>query len=99
MQTVLDRTKSAELYQREFEASPEIREEFGNNFEPYEAYRTAEDKGLIGLFKSEKKPRLSVLQTIEKITLEWQTNPYLRDKWPGFDAYRKHRWEQEMAGR
>ena len=98
MQAGIEEKKGTELYKAEWDASPEIREEFDGNFDPYAAYRAAEDKGLIGLFGS-KKPRLMILQTVEKIQLEWQLNPYLRDKWPGFDAYRKHRWEQVMAGR
>lgn len=98
MQTVIEENKSAERYKAEWDASPEIREEFANNFEPYAAYRAAEAQGRIGFFGT-KKPRLTILQTVEKISLEWQLNPYLRDKWPGFDAYRKHRWSEEMAGR
>ena len=77
----------------------ELREEFGGIYDVYAAYRTAEDHGRIGLFGSEKKPRLSVLQIVEKITLEWQLTPSVREKFANFDAYRKHRWSQEMAGR
>jgi hypothetical protein len=99
MQTVIGEKKSAERYKAEWDASPEIREEFGDNYEVYAAYRTAEDEGRIALFGREKKPRLTVLQTIEKITLEWQLTPSVRDKFSSFEAYRKHRWTEEMAGR
>ena len=98
MQTIIDPVKATALYQAEWDASPEIRAEFVNNFEIYAAYRLAEDQGRIGFSKPEKR-RLTTLQVVEKIKLQWETNPYLRDKWPTFDAYRKHRWEQEMAGR
>jgi hypothetical protein len=98
MQIIIDEKKAAETYKAEFDASPEIREEFGNNFEIYSAYRLAEDRGLIGFSKPEKR-RLTTLQTIEKIQLQWSTNPYLRDKWPNFDAFRAARWKEEMAGR
>ncbi len=98
MQTIIDETKAAELYKAEWNASPEIRIEFGGNYEPYAAFRKAEDQGLIGGTPS-KKHRLSTLQIIEMIKLQYETDPYLRDRWRSFDAFRKHRWAEEMVGR
>lgn len=44
----LSKLPPAERYKAEWDASPEIQEEFGGNFEPYAAYRKAEDEGRIG---------------------------------------------------
>lgn len=97
MQPIIDSVKSAALYKAEWDASPDIREEFGGNFEPYAAYRLAEDRGLIG-GSTHAKRRLSVLQVVEKINLEWQLTPTLRERFSSFDSFRKHRW-QELNGR
>src|SRR5688500_4786387 len=98
MQTVLDQTKSAELYRKEWDASPEIREEFGRDFGVYSAYRLGEDQGLISHGKRGKH-RLSTLQLLEQIKLEWDVHHSARSRFGTFDAYRKHRWAAEMAGR
>ena len=98
MQTVLDKTKSTELYHKEWNASPEIQEEFGQNFETYSAYRRGEDQGLISPGKRGKH-WLSTLQLLEKIKLEWDVQHSVRNQFATFDAYRKHRWSEEMAGR
>jgi hypothetical protein len=98
MQTVLDQTKSVELYRKEWDASPEIREEFGGDFGVYSAYRLGEDQGLISPGKRGKH-RLSTLQLLEKIKLEWEVQHSVRSQFGTFDSYRRHRWAEEMAGR
>jgi hypothetical protein len=97
MQIVIDPVKATELYKQEWQASKETQDEFGGNYESYAAYRKAEDAGQIGLNPSTKR-RPSTLQTLEKISLEWQLTPSLRENFSDFDAYRRHRW-QELNGR
>jgi hypothetical protein len=96
MHTVIDPAKAAELYKQEWQASKEIQKEFGGNYESYAAYRKAEDAGQIGLNPSTKR-RLSTLQTLEKISLEWQLTPSLREKFSDFDTYRAARWHEETG--
>jgi hypothetical protein len=97
MQTLTD-PKAEQTYKAEWNASPEIREEFGGDFEVYSAYRLGEDHGLISPGKRGKHP-LSTLQLLEKITLEWDVNYSVRQRFGNFDAFRAARWKEEMSGR
>jgi hypothetical protein len=98
MQTVLDRTKSTELYKQEWSEFKVIREEFAGHFDRYAAFRFGEDSGRI-FVSTERKPRLSILQLAEKTKLEFELTPSLRERFGNLDDYRKHRWSEEMAGR
>jgi hypothetical protein len=96
MQTVID--KAVETYRAEWDAFLAIREEFASHFDRYAAFRAGEDSGSIAV-PTERRPRLSILQLAEKTRLEFELTPALRDRFSNLDAYRSHRWVEEMAGR
>ena len=97
METVIDSAISTELYKQEWDAFLAIREEFAGHFDRYAAFRAGEDNGRI-VVSTERKPRLSILQLAERTKLEFELTPALRERFGSLDAYRSHRWSEEMSG-
>jgi hypothetical protein len=94
METVID-PKAEQTYRAEWDAFVAIREEFAGHFDRYVAFRTGEDNGSI-VVSTECRPRMSLLQLAEKTKLEFELTPSVRARFGSLDAYRSHRWSEEI---
>jgi hypothetical protein len=83
-------------YKQEWEASADIRAEFGDNYEAYTGFRIAQDKGLLP--SDPLRRRFTLAQLEEHIRLSWDTNHDLRQRFANFDAYRSRRYFEEVLG-
>ena len=87
--------EAAKSYQAEWEASVEIRQEFGGNWDAYKAYRDAVDRGLVPDRLAEGRP---LAQLEEHIRLSWDTNYELRHRFANFEMYRSRRVFEAVLG-
>jgi hypothetical protein len=85
-------------YQTEWDASSDIRAEFGGdgNFEIYKAYRESQDKGRLPSDRVRRRFTLRQLQ--QHVQLSWDCSHDLRQRFANFEAYRSRRFFDEILG-
>ena len=94
--TPYQQAEAEKQYKAEWEASKEIQEEFGGNYAAYAAFRDAQDRGLLP--SDRPRRRFTLPQLEEHITLSWQTNYGLRERYASLEAYRSKRFFEEVLG-
>ena len=83
-------------YKQEWNASADIRAEFGDNYEAYVGFRHAQDKGQLP--SDRPKRRFTLGQLEEHIKLSWDVKHDLRQRFANFDAYKSRRYFEEILG-
>jgi hypothetical protein len=83
-------------YKQEWDASADIRAEFGDNYEVYVGFRNAQDKGQLPSDRPRRRFTLAQLQ--EHIKLSWDCSHDLRQRFATFDSYRSKRFFDEILG-
>jgi hypothetical protein len=86
--------EAEKIYKIEWDASREIREEFGGTYEVYKAFRAAQDKGQLPSDRPRRRFTLAQLQ--EHIKLSWDVKHDLRQRFANFEAYRSRRFFDEI---
>ena len=96
--TPYQQAEAEKEYKQEWDASADIRAEFGGdgNFEIYKAYRASQDKGQLPSDRPKRRFTLAKLE--EHIRLSWDVKHDVRQRFANFEAYRSRRYFDEILG-